>query len=203
MVIASITGLEGGLKTNPVDLSGKFKMSCEPKRTKAYSADLRWRIVYQVEGLKKSCRTVAQNLCVDLSTVSRTVSLFNTSGNVEKKIYPPNTGTASLTEIDKIIILETIAETPAVFLCEIQQTLIGTNVDTSTIWKSLNITRQKMVLVAKQRSELLRAEYLLDMQVFRGHPQMFVFVDETGADRRNCLLEEIWIQHKGQTCCIN
>ncbi len=175
------------MKTNPVDLSGKFKMSCEPKRTKAYSADLRWRIVYQVEGLKKSCRTVAQNLCVDLSTVSRTVSLFNTSGNVEKKIYPPNTGTASLTEIDKIIILETIAETPAVFLREIQQTLIGTNVDTSTIWKSLNITRQNMVLVAKQRSELLRAEYLLDMQVFRGHPQMFVFVDETGADRRNCL----------------
>ncbi len=168
-------------------------MSCEPKRTKAYSADLRWRIVYQVEGLKKSCRTVAQNLCVDLSTVSRTVSLFNTSGNVEKKIYPPNTGTASLTEIDKIIILETIAETPAVFLREIQQTLIqetGTNVDTSTIWrflKSSNITRQKMVLVAKQRSELLRAEYLLDMQVFRGHPQMFVFVDETGADRRNRL----------------
>ena len=42
-------------------------------------------------------------------------------------------------------------------------------------------------MVAKQRSDLLRAEYLLDMQVFHGHPEMLVFVDETGADRRNCL----------------
>ena len=38
-----------------------------------------------------------------------------------------------------------------------------------------------------QRSDLLQAEYLLDMQVFHGHPKMLVFVDETGADRRNCL----------------
>ena len=49
-------------------------------------------------GIEARVETVAQNLCVDLSTVSRTVSLFNTSGNVEKKVYPPNTGTASLTE---------------------------------------------------------------------------------------------------------
>ena len=42
-------------------------------------------------------------------------------------------------------------------------------------------------MVAKQRSDLLPAEYLLDMHVLRGHPEMLVFVDETGADRRNCL----------------
>lgn len=79
------------------------------------------------------------------------------------------------------------------YLHEIQQILIqetGTNVDTSTIWRFLqtsNITRQKMVLVAKQRSEVQRADYLHDMQVFYGHPEMLVFVDETVADRRNCL----------------
>lgn len=44
-----------------------------------------------------------------------------------------------------------------------------------------------MTLVAKQRSEVQRAEYLHDMYVFYGHPEMLVFVDETGADRRNCL----------------
>ena len=76
---------------------------------------------------------------------------------------------------------------------ELQQTLVletGTYVDISTIWRFLqvsNFTRQKMVMVAKQRSDLIRAEYLLDMQVYRGHPEMLVFVDETGADRRNCL----------------
>ena len=82
-------------------------MSCEPKRTKGYSSDLRWRMVYQVEFLHKSCREVGQNLCVDPSTVSRTLSLFNASGNVEERKYPPNTGTAVLKGIDKIIILET------------------------------------------------------------------------------------------------
>ena len=44
-----------------------------------------------------------------------------------------------------------------------------------------------MVLVAKQRSEFLRGVYLQDMQIFNGHPEMLIFVDETGADRRNCL----------------
>ena len=42
-----------------------------------------------------------------------------------------------------------------------------------------------MVLVAKQRSDFLRAEYLQDMQIFGGHPEMLIFVDETGKDRRN------------------
>ena len=48
---------------------------------------------------------------------------------------------------------------------EIRDTLISetvTEVDVSTIWKFLqtsNITGQKMVLVAKQISDFLRAEY--------------------------------------------
>ena len=115
--------------------------------------------MYQVKFLLKSRREVAQNLCVDPSTVSRTLSLFNASGSVEERKYPPNTGTAVLTEIDKII-LETVVEKPETYLREIQQTLIqetGTDVDTSTIWRFLqtsDITRQKMVMVAKQRSEV-------------------------------------------------
>ena len=76
---------------------------------------------------------------------------------------------------------------------EIRDTLIsetGTQVDVSTIWTFLqtsNITRQKMVLVAKQRRDFLRAEYVEDMQIFGGHPEMLIFVDETGKDRRNCM----------------
>ena len=142
---------------------------------------------------REICREAGENLAVDPSTVSRTVTLFNTSGNVDKRKYPPNPGTAVLTEIDKIIILETVLDKPEIFLREIEQILVaetGTCVDTSTIWRFLqasNITGQKMVMVAKQRSDILRAEYLLDMKAFRGHSEMLVFVDETGADRRNCL----------------
>ena len=66
-----------------------------------------------------------------------------------------------LTEIDKIIILETVLDKPEVLLRELQQTLIletGTCVDVSTIWRFVqvsNFTRQKMVMVAMQRSDLL------------------------------------------------
>ena len=168
-------------------------MSCEPKRASAYSNDLRWRMVYMVEMKHKPYREVAENLAVDPSTVCRTVNLFSETGNVDKRKHPPNKGTAVLTEIDKMIIMETIIERPEVYMREIREILInetGTSVDPSTIWKFLhtsNITRQKMVLVAKQRSDFLRAEYLDDMQIFSGHPEMLIFVDETGKDRRNCM----------------
>ncbi len=123
----------------------------------------------------------------------RTVALFNDTGTVDKRKHPPNSGTAVLTDIDKLIIIETISERPDIYLREITEVLVnetGTHVDVSTIWRFLhssNITRQKMVLVAKQRSEFLRGVYLQDMQIFNGHPEMLIFVDETGADRRNCL----------------
>ena len=82
-------------------------MSCEPNRTKAYSEDLRWRMVYQVEMRGKSSREVGESLAVDQSTVCRIVALSNTSGNAHRRIPPSNSDTAVLTEIDKIIILET------------------------------------------------------------------------------------------------
>jgi len=163
-------------------------MSCEPNRTVPYSNDLRWCMVYQVEIQGKLYRKVGENLCVDPSTACRTVALFNATSNVDKRKHPPNSGTTVLTEIDKTIILETVLDKPEVLLRELQQTLVletGTCVDVSTIWRLLqvsNFTRQKMVMVAKQRSDLLPAEYLLDMHVFHGHSEMLVFVDEMGAD---------------------
>ena len=150
-------------------------------------------MIHQVEVEGKSYRQVAKNLCVDQSTVCRTVALFNQTGNVEKRKYPSNEGSAVLTDIDKLIILEKIAATPNIFLREIKEILInetGTDVSVSTIWNFLhvsNITRQKMVLVARQQDDFLRATYIQDMSVFSGFPEMFIFIDETGADRRNCM----------------
>ena len=44
-----------------------------------------------------------------------------------------------------------------------------------------------MVTTALQRSNLLRCQYLIDMSIYQGHPELFVFVDETGADRRDSM----------------
>ncbi len=92
-----------------------------------------------------------------------------------------------------LVILEIVIDQPGVFLRELQYTLAnttGTQVDVSTICRFLHatgFTRQKMVLYAIQRSEVLRTQYLLDMSVFRGHPEMLVFIDETGSDKCDCM----------------
>ena len=47
------------------------------------------------------------------------------------------------------------------------------------------ITRKKIRQVALQRCAALRGAYIT--QCFMFCPDMFVFVDETGSDRRNCM----------------
>ncbi len=89
--------------------------SCEEKRSKSYSSDLRWRMIYQVEVVGLPNRKVAANLLVDPSTVHRTVCLFRATGNVKPSQYPPNQGTAKLTAIDKVMILELIIQKPGIF----------------------------------------------------------------------------------------
>ena len=42
--------------------------SCQPKRTKVYDEDLRWRMVYQKFVIELSYREIAMNLEVDAST---------------------------------------------------------------------------------------------------------------------------------------
>ena len=42
-----------------------------------------------------------------------------------------------------------------------------------------------MKLAPQQRSELLRSQYIIDMSVYQGHPEFFIFVDEMGSDRRD------------------
>ena len=42
-----------------------------------------------------------------------------------------------------------------------------------------------MAIVADHRSELLRSQYILDVSIYQGYPDLFVFVDEMGCDRRD------------------
>lgn len=150
-------------------------------------------MVFQVQSLNKTCREVGECLNVDPATVSRTNCLFDFTGGVSKKKYPPNKGTRKLTEIDMLICLELAIERPGIYLGEIRQQLLeetGTDVTECTISRFLHasgFTRQKMITTALQRSDLLRFEFLTDMSVYRGHPELFVFVDETGSDRRDTM----------------
>ena len=55
--------------------------------------------------------------------------------------------------------------------------------------KHKGCTRQAMCPVAKQRDDKLRAEFMTDISIY--DPSMFVWMDETGCDKRNT---KVWLQ---------
>ena len=165
--------------------------SCEPLRCSAYSEDLRWRMVWQRQALGYTYQKVAENLGVDKSTVYRTLQLFESSGSVEKRKYPKENAFRKLTTPAQLLILNLVIQKPGIYLHEMQRSLhdmLMIDVDLSTICRFLKdngLTRQKLHFAAAQRDELLRQQYSSDVSVYSS--EMLIFVDETGADRRNLL----------------
>ena len=151
--------------------------SFENSRTKAYSTDMRWRMIYQNKFIGRNYRQIAECLNVDASTVCRTVHLFDETGSVAKRDYPENQGTKKLTDIDKLIILEMMIENPGIYLHEVTENIkneTGTEVSKTTVCRFLHksgFTRQKMVIAAKQRCDYLRAQYLIDVSIYNGHSE--------------------------------
>ena len=130
------------------------KCSLDPYH--AYSADMHWRMVYQREGLGLTCRQVASNLNVDPSTVSRVVSRFNETGNVD--VQPRSGAPMKLSAFDEFVIMENILERPDMYLHELQSDIKQTtraDVDVSTICRFLkrnNFSRKKRSHIALQRN---------------------------------------------------
>ena len=165
--------------------------SCESKRSSAYSEDLRWRMVYQKEGMGLSYSVVAKNLNVDQSTVKRVVKLFTNTGSVTKKSYDKSSLPRKITKAVQFCILQLVLQYPGIKLREIKSEvsyLLQVELDESTICRFLQsqgLTWQKMKIVAKQRDDYERAMFAAEMSVY--DPEMFIFLDETGCDRRDVL----------------
>ena len=134
---------------------------------------------------------VAKNVGVDRSTVSRTIQLFCVTGSVSKRTYPKEQAFRKLTTPVQLLILHLVMQKPGIYLREIQNELSTTlllQVDVGTICRFLHnsgFTRQKLKIVALQRDEFLRQQFIVDVSVY--NTDMLVFIDETGADRRNLL----------------
>jgi len=135
--------------------------SYERHRTKAYSDDVRWRVVWQVEGLQHTHKKVAQNLGIDKSTVSRIVTLFRSTGSVSSKPFPKEKAFRKLTAPAQLAILNFVLQNPGAQLKEIQEMLLQhllLSVDVSSICRFLlksNFTYQKMSLVAHKGQHFL------------------------------------------------
>jgi len=149
-------------------------------------------MVWQREVLGHGYQTIAKNLNVDVSTVWRTVKLFKDSGSVDNKYARNKSRSAEkLTPVIEFYVLHSILRSPGIYLREIQAELLaitGTEVWPSSICRFLkerNFSRQKLRMVAAQQDDDLRAKFACDVASYE--PEMLVFLDETGCDRRNSL----------------
>ena len=157
---------------------------------KAYSDDLRWRAVWLHLVRGKSYEDVAQVLFMCEKSVQRYLAIFHATGNVsphEQKRGPEK----SLTDFELFTILQSLIIKPTSFLCEIQHQLLqstGKWVHASTICRTIKeqgLTYKKVRTVAIQQSEERRIQYMTEISIF--HPDMLIWIDETGSDRRNSI----------------
>lgn len=127
--------------------------SCEKSRTKAYSNDLRWRMVWHHEAMEKSVGDIPQSLCVDKSTVYRTIKLFHQTGEVQPKAYPKEKSFRKLISPAQLLILQLVIDRPGIYLREIQTELLNVlaiSIDVSAVCKFLSkigFTRQKLQIL--------------------------------------------------------
>ena len=168
-----------------------MKTSGEPRRSSAYSEDLRWRMVWQREALGYTYKQISENLGVDCSTVQRTIALFSATGSVQKRAYPKDKASRKLTPIAQMFVLNLVLEKPGIYLHEVQRELeesLLLDISLSTLCTFLHksgFTHKKLRTVALQQDHILREQFSTEVSVY--NTEMFVFVDETGSDARNKL----------------
>ena len=148
-------------------------------------------MVWQRCVLGSENKVIAQNLNVDVATVWRVIKLFNETGTISKKAYPQEKSFRKLTPPLELMVLHLALNRPGIYLREIQSELLattGAEVSQSAIcrfFQKVGFTRQKMKLVALQRDKELRAQFVTDVSIYE--PEMLIFVDESGSDRRDSL----------------
>ena len=140
----------------------------------AYSQDLRWRMVYEREAFGLTYESIGVNLCVDPSTVHRTVEIFLNTGMVDKKMYSVDNLPCKLNDIMQAIILQLVLDHREI-QAEVKE-VAGMDLAESTIYQFLhtqNFFRQKMHITATQRDEALRALFTSELSIYNA--DMFIF----------------------------
>ena len=157
---------------------------------KPYSEDLRWRAVWLnlVRGMTSS--EIADLLFMSERSVQRYLTLFHSTGSVAPKDGSGGPGKV-LAEFEEFTVLQSLLYNPSAFLHEIQSQLHDTTgkwIHASTICRTIhrqNFTRKKIQVIALQQSQEARLKFMAEASGY--HPDMFIWVDETGSDRRNSI----------------
>lgn len=143
----------------------------------------------------KSPADIAQLLCISERTVRRYLTLFYQTGDVEPR--PRTNGPKRLLgDFEQVVLLRLVLAYPGIYLHELQselQKMFGVTASSSTICKTLKFmgcTRQCMHHIALQRSDTLRAQFMATISIY--DPSMFVWLDESGHDRRNTIRKQAY-----------
>ncbi len=83
-------------------------------KSKAYSKDIRWKMIHHI-GVSLCVilyKTIAENLNMNPSTVCRTVRLFRKLVQLKHSRVPQKYYYKRLSARDKIVLLEAVLETP-------------------------------------------------------------------------------------------
>ena len=131
----------------------------KPKRSSAYSKDLRWRMVWQQKALGHTYEQISNNLGVDSSTVQRTVALFNATGSLQKCAYPKERAFRKLTPIAQLFILNFVLEKAGIHLCEIQRELEASLLFDISLSTLCTFLHKKLRTVALQQDSMLREQF--------------------------------------------
>ena len=108
---------------------------------RAYTTDLRWRVVWLHIAYSMEVAEIAQQLLVSQSSVYRYIELFERTGDVKPKTYrhgPPKL----LGDMEQLILLRLILNYPGIYLNELQTKLFikfGVTVHISTIMQNTEI----------------------------------------------------------------
>ena len=165
--------------------------SCEPGRTKAYSIDIRWRVIWQRLGMGLRFREIAHRLNIAVGTAYNTYKLFKLTGSVDKKKVRRRPEQCKLDHHHQLYIVGVVIENPSMYLREICseiKDITDTDVSPSTICRVLSahgFTRKKVQHVALHQSILYRANFIANISCFP--KEMLVWIDETGCDKRDLL----------------
>lgn len=166
-------------------------MSAEPGRTKAYSPDLRWRVVWQRIAMELSYRDIAERLCISVGTAYNTFQLFQRTGSVDAKPPSKRPDLCKLDDHHQLYIISMVLDNPTLYLgeiCTAIKDVTGTVVVPSTVCKLLGrygFSRKKIQHIALQRNLSQRASFIANISCYP--KEMLVWVDETGCERRDLL----------------
>ena len=157
---------------------------------KAYSLDLRWRIVWSYLAHHLTLSELAHTYNLSERTVRRYIVNFHRTGDIQPK--KGRRGPKKLLgEYEQIVLLQMILERPGIYLVELQMKLLEkfwVHISLPTICRTLRCmgcTRQSMHHVAIQRSNELRAKFMAEISIYDS--SMLIWLDETGCDRRHSI----------------